>query len=1011
MFPALCLAAVPDQKKIETLPTRNNDLEPLHNVLSISTAGKNRYLLHFNSLHSLTQWTAGIRLAMFEHSSLQELYTGSLVAGKGKQLNSIRNIMEKTKFIHEDWARVRFGAGTAWQRYWCVITPPDEKEIQKHQKQLKKKSAYERSDVLKGDIKFYETKKTKKQMPIATIRDAYSAYAIYPQSKPLIEQSTLIKVEGQITIHSNPESTTEGFVFVMPEIHPAVSGFETMLRTLFPVYDIFGLYGRPSRLIADTLDSRGLMFAMPKERRYGYMDILDVAALIHTDGSHTWTEREWRKRMKECTSRRMTTNPPSRRSSKMGSQRGHTRAESLRIADGHSIRGASNEYNRSAEAVFTTPTKSQPASPGPLPAHNYHARSASDTLALSPPRRQRHENVPSRLSSEIEKGLPDEPPEPPAHLTPIPSATNPLLEDGQDLSSSDEDRRPPTAATIEASSALRPQSPPAPVTAPPAFAHQPSDRPRLAPSMSNEMRNPKRMSTGTLSQMEEVNSMRGSPVSAAAGAAAAWKTRDPGVRGAPTIEARRNPNDSRMAIYGMPYDNRTASKPRLSPVLSPAIPMDADEPPRPHSSKGITRKPLPSPPQYFPPTSPGANGGYQGQFVSSPQQTNFPRRSDSLVNHDRAGVLKTVGHSREGSDINNGDARYAKRDSGLVANDLPPIDFGPTQALRPSVTAQKPGSDDNIFKQRPRSKSPFDRLRNQEIRPPYETSKSDESVQSTARNMHWRPGVAIVGSRPSPEKHRSMTPEEFVQHRASINRKPAPIYGYTKPQSKSSPDLPLTRPSSGDWTSQIELPPRPHSRGTLLSSSQLPLNRPVSGDWTNRRELPSRPTSRGTLLASPGQDDLTSHLSAREQEYVARMTGSPLINISAGNPTPSSGGLVGAIEAREQEKKDMKHGLSSQLAQQVIAQRQRQALAQTETQQTANVAYGYPQAQPAFEDRTVVASGWSPGHSLPQTQWTSPQAAMYWGGVPPQGQYHQQQQLQRDQLTGQYYHRHSRGQQ
>ena len=41
-------------------------MKPLQNVLSISTAGKNRYLLHFNSYHSLTQWTAGIRLALFE---------------------------------------------------------------------------------------------------------------------------------------------------------------------------------------------------------------------------------------------------------------------------------------------------------------------------------------------------------------------------------------------------------------------------------------------------------------------------------------------------------------------------------------------------------------------------------------------------------------------------------------------------------------------------------------------------------------------------------------------------------------------------------------------------------------------------------------------------------------------------------------------------------------------------------------------------------------------------------
>lgn len=288
--------------------------QKLDNVLSISTAAKNRYLLHFNSLNSLTQWTAGIRLSMYEHATLQEAYTGSLIAGKGKTLNSIRSILDKTRFKHEDWARVRFGAGTPWRRCWCVVSPPDEKELQKLQKQMKKTSIYDRhKTILKGDIKFYESKKvTKKSKPIATIRDAYSAYAVFPQSKPLIEQSTLVKVEGQIMIHSTPESATEGFVFIMPDVHPAVSGFEIMLRFLFPVFDVFNLYGRPERLIADVLDSRGLMFAMPSDRRYGYLDLLDVAGLIHTEGSQNWNEREWRKRMKDLTSQRMSNPARSR---------------------------------------------------------------------------------------------------------------------------------------------------------------------------------------------------------------------------------------------------------------------------------------------------------------------------------------------------------------------------------------------------------------------------------------------------------------------------------------------------------------------------------------------------------------------------------------------------------------------------------------------------------------------------------------------------------------------------
>lgn len=298
-------------KMIESLPTRSNDEQPLQNILSISTAGRNRYLLHFNSYDTLIQWTGGIRLAMFELASLQEAYTGALIAGKGKSLNNINIIMERMRFKNEAWVRVRFGAGVPWRRCWCVITPPDEKEYQKLQKELKKRSPYDRSHVpiLKGDIKFYDNKKEgkrqKKARPIATITDAYSAYAIYPQAKSLIDASTLLKIEGNITIHSEPPSSTEGFVFIMPETHPAVSGFEMLLRFLFPAWDTFGLYGRPGRLVASTLDPRSLMFAMPKHRRYGYLDVLDISQLIAIDGSRAWTEREWRKRLKDLTGQRM----------------------------------------------------------------------------------------------------------------------------------------------------------------------------------------------------------------------------------------------------------------------------------------------------------------------------------------------------------------------------------------------------------------------------------------------------------------------------------------------------------------------------------------------------------------------------------------------------------------------------------------------------------------------------------------------------------------------------------
>jgi CCR4-NOT transcriptional complex subunit CAF120 len=487
----------------------------LQNVLSISTAANNRYLLHFNSLNSLTQWTAGIRLAMHEHASLQEAYTGSLIAGKGRYLNGIRQIMERTRYPYDDWARVRFGAGTPWRRCWCVISPPDEKEYQKAQKLVKKGGAYSRAQVPKGDIKFYESRKvTKKTQPIATISDAYAAYAIYPQSKPLIEQSTLVKLEGLVTLHGPQDTTTEGFVFVMPEVHAAVSGFEMMLKWLFPVYDTFALYGRPSRLIADTLDQRGLMFAMPKDRRYGYLDILDVSGLIHTGGSHGWSERQWRKELRKLTSTRMTAmledggreprGPGYRRntvgrSSLPPSRSGVQLQESI-IHSTPGSRSGSPSSKAGLDSIASPPKRVESAPPQAFHG-SPHKRSVSDAPGLNGYRRYAAEN-PSRLSHEYSSDS-GPPPPPPKHGGVLGVAH------GQSRAGSSDsfDSSPPVEGDspyeqVVAASPFIP--PPEVVQPPPQLQHNAHARPANQPHVAPELRRAhSNVDEATLHQMQE----------------------------------------------------------------------------------------------------------------------------------------------------------------------------------------------------------------------------------------------------------------------------------------------------------------------------------------------------------------------------------------------------------------------------------------------------------------------------------------------------------------------------
>ncbi|KAK4128374.1 hypothetical protein N657DRAFT_560840 [Parathielavia appendiculata] len=489
-------------KMIDALPTKTNDEQPLQNILSISTAGRNRYLLHFNSHHSLIQWTSGIRLAMFEHSTLQEAYTGALVAGKGKALNNINIIMERARQPIQEWVRVRFGAGVPWRRCYCVIDPPSEKEYQKAQKEHKKRSPYDRSGpVLKGEIRFYDSKKEaekkkKNQRPIASIIDAYSAYAIYPQAKELIDTSTLLKIEGNITIHSNPPSSTEGFVFIMPETHPAVSGFEMLLRFLFPTWDTFALYGRPGRLVASSLDTRSLMFSMPKYRKYGYLEILDVSGLISTEGSAVWSEREWRKRLKDLTSQRMATmedvapSSDSRSTSRhgkrlsYGAQNSASRPRVGFADDSDSVRTSrSGARNESAP-----PDPNRERLPSSMAGQSRHSRHISDSqlgdatsnfvLDNSPPAQPAMRSGPDRVRAYA------------SELASTPERVS---------SEDDSPARGPMVGNLET---MKRMETPEPVNAPPAFAHGAGSRPQQKPNPSPEMRRATvRLSNTTLSQL------------------------------------------------------------------------------------------------------------------------------------------------------------------------------------------------------------------------------------------------------------------------------------------------------------------------------------------------------------------------------------------------------------------------------------------------------------------------------------------------------------------------------
>ncbi|EAQ90867.1 hypothetical protein CHGG_02802 [Chaetomium globosum CBS 148.51] len=1050
-------------KMIEALPTKTNDEQPLQNILSISTAGRNRYLLHFNSHHSLIQWTSGIRLAMYEHSTLQEAYTGALVAGKGKTLNNINIIMERARQPIQEWVRVRFGAGVPWKRCYCVIEPPSEKEYQKAQKEHKKRSPYDRSHgpVLKGEVRFFDTKKEadkkkKNQRPIASITDAYSAYAIYPQAKELIDSSTLLKVEGNITIHTEPVSATEGFVFVMPETPPAVSGFEVLLRFLFPIWDTFALYGRPGRLVASTLDTRSLMFAMPKNRRYGYLELLDVTGLIHTESSATWSEREWRKRLKDLTSQRMSamedaaggdSRSTSRHSKRLsyGNQNSAARPKVGFADDGGSARSSrSMSVTRPGMRNDSAPPDpNRERAPSAMAGHSRHSRHISDTQLGDVPPSLSPDSSPT--GQPVLRNGPDR----------VRAFATDLASTPERMSSEDDSPiRGPTAGNFEG---MKPMQTPEPVQAPPAFAHGAGSRPQQKPTPSPEMRRAtNRLSNTTLSQLarasglgpeafsDDRNELHYGSESAGPGPNITDRR---GLAVQPQTSANAmgmnaNVNGSREVLTSptTAYPLRDASAPppplrdparkrsnsplrgppsnpvgNPSPSFRPGPPGGRRTPPPgpnqhqpfspPEGSPPINRKPLPvrttslsrdrhdavspissQPSPRFPPPASGAQFRPMNDFTppvpvntryhqngqrtagdrqddasstASPDYASTRRSIDTQesIDRPRAGVLKVVGDGGDGSGKAAADQEY----------DIPEINFGRTlNYSAPILPRDKPSPKET----RP-SPSTSDR-KSPGLVGPF-ASTNPQSEENVRRSVVW----------PGPSAGTSSDNLASLQQSLQPRTSPVPQYAHQRvPSTNTLTDYKAShsRHSSADLLSSGRPLSQSHSRHSSMEllSSGRPASRgaaaAMSGGESHKRSgsrggllhsrnssadllASGRPNSQGTAAAlSAGE--LSSSLSAREQEHVARVTGSPLIAFAGSKgPSQTQAGLVGAIDARERERAQMKQGFGGHAVAQAIDQRHRE---QSHAQRAAQAAYAQQQAQ--FAAQQGLARPQTPGN-------------------------------------------------
>lgn len=273
-----------------TLPSLG---KALSNVILLLTTLKNRYILQFSSKELLLKWHAAFRLLTFEYSLLQEAYTGALLSARGAKLSDIKVILSESKYNHEHWVSVRFGAGRPWKRVFAVVDP-NPKGGKKHPERL-------------GKVMLYAHDKIKKAPLIATIVSASSIYAVYPSNPAVIDASTMIKMDGAKVAFNDKLQNSEGesAVFIMPEAHMSVPGYDTLIRFLIPTLDAFKLYGRPKKLNADKKDPASLLFGLPVLPHVHYLQVEDVIKLSQVSSSILWPVDEWSNHLKDVLKNKM----------------------------------------------------------------------------------------------------------------------------------------------------------------------------------------------------------------------------------------------------------------------------------------------------------------------------------------------------------------------------------------------------------------------------------------------------------------------------------------------------------------------------------------------------------------------------------------------------------------------------------------------------------------------------------------------------------------------------------
>jgi hypothetical protein len=210
-------------------------------VFALNTAGCNLYHLQA-APGELVRWISGIRLACFEASKLHEIYTAALLK-RPQFLPAVIPMLDK----FSAYVQVRYSGCSEWKLLWCVVSKDGASKSTGLLKKKDKAPELER----RGQVLFYETKKSKK--PMLTLCNVYQAYAIYPERPQLVDLSMLCKIEGTVFQEQpNPASPVRSPTYCLIMANSP----QEMVSFLFSTMSLFKLYNLDLNL-PSSFSSRG----------------------------------------------------------------------------------------------------------------------------------------------------------------------------------------------------------------------------------------------------------------------------------------------------------------------------------------------------------------------------------------------------------------------------------------------------------------------------------------------------------------------------------------------------------------------------------------------------------------------------------------------------------------------------------------------------------------------------------------------------------------------------------